>query len=206
MSLTIDHANPTLQITAENGYIIENEVLHKIGKTTGWTYGAVEDACADYEFDGWVRQCSDRVDYSRGPGDSGSPVFSLRSDGTVALRGIHFGYVIPPYGDALMSNIHRVEMDLGGLTVFDSGTPNVSIFGPTEVPSGTYCRWDASVTGGIPPYSYEWFGLLSGSNPTVEGFVTSSDGLSVTVTDHLGRSRTASISVTVVEGNGGIIC
>lgn len=148
--LTVDHTNPTFQIVGQSGVIIENVTLHKVGRTTGWTYGGVEDTCSDYSIDGWIRLCSDRVDYSTDHGDSGAPVFSLNADGTVILRGISFGYQGWPYSDALMSNIGQVQKDLGGLLTYDPGPPSVSIIGPTEVLAGAFCRWSVLLHDGMP--------------------------------------------------------
>jgi hypothetical protein len=121
-TLIINDANPTLLITGESGHIIENEYLHKIGQTTGWTYGPVEDTCTDFygNNDLWIL-CSDRVDYSSDGGDSGAPVFFKKADGTVVLKGIHFAETAgwtDTYNDAMMSNIGQIERDLGPLTVF----------------------------------------------------------------------------------------
>jgi hypothetical protein len=204
--LTIDHSNPTFQITGQYAGIIENEVLHKVGRTTGWTYGGVEDTCTDYTIDGWVRLCSDRVDYSIKPGDSGSPVFTVKSDGTVALRGISFGYEGWPYSDALMSNIKRVELDLGALRSYDPGPPTVTIYGPSEVQAGAICRWEAWPGAGIPPYTYQWSGPFSGNAAVVEGSLQSSAWLQVVITDFLGRTGHDTYFVDVEGVSDGEYC
>ncbi len=212
---TIDHANPVFQITARTGSVVENEILHKIGRSTGWTQGKVEDRCADYEMNGdlvgapnWVIRCADRVDYTSQGGDSGGPVFSIKPDGSVDLRGINFGHTNVWHGlseDGLMSALYRIEMDLGGLTVFDPGPPAVTITGPTVVPHGVYCSWTATVTG-ISPFTYQWSGMFSGSGPSVDGFVSSSGWLAVVVTDRLGRQGNNAIDVLVEGDPGPLIC
>lgn len=157
--LTINLNNPTFTIREASGYLFEDQTVHKVGQTTGWTYGAVEDVCADYEVDGWVRQCSDRVDFSVQPGDSGSPVFSVNPDGTITLRGIVWGWVGWPYSDGLMSNFGRIEMDLESLVVAELRArivgPNMTS-GPITVPTNATCMWSADVDGGMPPFSYQW--------------------------------------------------
>ncbi|MGH7927728.1 MAG: hypothetical protein ACREQV_08025 [Candidatus Binatia bacterium] len=158
-SLTIEHANPTLTITSRNNDNFENETLHKIGQTTGWSYGDVEDTCDDVQFkdqDGIVRQCSDRVDYASNGGDSGAPVFYLKADGTAELRGVHFGRVGGLYEDGMMSDLGRIEMDLGPLTVIQTGTVSAEIMGPGSVPPNAFCEWSVDVEPGDPPYQYEW--------------------------------------------------
>jgi hypothetical protein len=201
-SITVDPANPTLQITGHNGFIIEGEYLDKIGQTSGWTTGKVEDRCGDAMDGGWVKLCSDRVDMSIKDGDSGAPVFSLNGDGTITLRGIAFGYVDLTYNDALMSNLNQIEKDLGGLTVFDPGAPVVSIAGPTEIPAGAVCMWDAMHSRGVPPFTYQWSGIISGNTAVLEGSSQTSGWLQVTVTDFFGRQAHATTYVTVGSPQG----
>jgi hypothetical protein len=100
-----------------------------------------------------------------------------------------------------MSNINRIEMDLGGLTVCDPGTPTVSIAGPDTVPSGAICYWSAVTQNGIPPYGYQWSGILSGSGPTVSNAVYSPGWLNIQLTDGPGRQSTNSMYISV-EGEG----
>ena len=72
-SRTIDQDNPIIRIASQDGRIVDNEQLHKIGIATGWTYGNVEDTCSDVEIDDSdiVIRCTDRVDFSVKLGDSG---------------------------------------------------------------------------------------------------------------------------------------
>lgn len=94
-AIIIDHTNPTFTISGRLNFVWENEILDKVGRTTGWTYGAVEDTCTDFSSgrEGepkWKKLCSDRVDFAINDGDSGSPVFYWKPDGTAELRGIVF--------------------------------------------------------------------------------------------------------------------
>ena len=177
-----------------------NEILQKIGRTTGWTYGAVEDTCEDYLINGIVRRCSDRVDYSSGAGDSGSPVFKL-VNGFAHLRGIHFGHIGFPFNDGLMSNLGQVETDLGELVVCDPGPPVVTITGPTSVKAGLLCTWTASISVGIEPFTYSWSGLFSGRTESIEKLTVSSGWLNVSVTDWKSRTSETSVCITV-DSNG----
>ena len=169
-------------------------------RTTGWTYGAVEDTCEDYLVNGIVRRCSDRVDYSSDEGDSGSPVFKLVS-GSAHLRGIHFGYIGWPFSDGLMSNLGQVETDQGELVVYDPGPPVVTITGPTSVKTGLLCTWTASISAGIEPFTYSWSGLFSGSTESIEKVTVSSGWLNVSVTDWKSRTSQTSVYITV-DSNG----
>ena len=69
-------------------------MVHKVGRTTGWTSGKVFRNC----FTPLVRnlnkvremKCADIADLSSMSGDSGSQVFSVGADGRVTLRGVLF--------------------------------------------------------------------------------------------------------------------
>lgn len=130
----------------------------------------------------------------------------MKPDGTVVLRGIHWGRIAFVYNDALMSNISRVEMDLGSLTVFDPGPPSASIDGPSEVPPESMCYWTVFPNGGIRPYDYQWSGVLTGSSYTVSGTINGSGWLNVLVTDGLNRQSSTSLYVTVAGEPGGDEC
>jgi hypothetical protein len=201
-ALTIDHSSPTLQITGRKNYNVWGETLHKIGSTTGWTYGVIESTCADWQLPpvvGWRRLCSDRVDYQSEGGDSGSPVFVLKADGTVELRGIHFGSIPWPYTDGVMSPLGQIEKDLGPLTVYDPGPPQVSIGGPVLLAPNLLCTWTADIVKGIPPFVIEWSGLFSGDGPEIQGVATSGD-LYVMVRDADGRQVSTMVGITVGPG------
>lgn len=211
-SLVIDSSEPTLLISGRNDNVFENETLNKIGQTSGWTRGNVEDTCDDFPSGpegepSWVKQCSDRVDLNVDLGDSGSPVFSVLPDGTVELRGIVHSEqeCCLGYHDAWMSDLNQIEKDLGNLIVHDPGPPGVTILGPTEVTPDVWCTWYTSRSDGVPPYTYQWWGMFSGSGPSIDGFVGSSGGeLFVKVTDGFGREATDAIEI-VVEGEPGPI-
>jgi hypothetical protein len=78
------------------------------------------------------------------------------------MVGVNFGKNGDNYG--IFSPIGSIEQDFGGsLGVFDPGNPppdpiQVNIQGPFEIPTWAAedCAWDANVTGGVGPYSYEW--------------------------------------------------
>lgn len=205
--LTIDTTNPSLSVVGERAHTIENETLEKIGRTTGWTAGGVEDTCTDYELDGWVRSCSDRVDYSSQDGDSGAPVFSLTL-GNAEIRGIHWGWQGFPYSDALMSDMHQIELDLGNLVVFEPNT-DANIIGPNEVPKSAVCDWEGDALG-RPPFDYEW---RRDGNPvaTTKDYFTTDTGtsdfqLSFRVIDARSDTVTDYLNVTIDPSDPGIVC
>lgn len=196
-ALTIDHANPTFTISARYPDVFENEPLDKVGRTTGWSYGAVEDTCTDYEIDGWVRQCSDRVDFAVQGGDSGSPVFYWKTDGTAELRGVVFGWQGWPYNDALISDLRQVERDLGPLSVHPV---RGVIVGPPLVPSYTSQTWTANVTGGKAPFTYGWYrdGALVSTSTSYTGNTGGNDfQLQLNVADALGGTSSDVLDVMI---------
>lgn len=186
--LTIDHANPTFTISSSNFNVFQEEWLEKVGKTTGWSHGKVEDTCNDYISEGSMRLCSHRVDFAVQDGDSGSPVFYLRSDGTADLRGIVFGWQKWPYSDGLMSGLGQIVSDLGPLRVH---IVQAHISGPTSVPPGQTRTWTGSAFGGKPPFTYAWYraGALVSTSSSYTGTVgpyQSSFELRLDISDALG--------------------
>lgn len=116
-SLTI---NGSYQITGEattNATV--GQTLNKVGRTTGWTQGAVTNSNVNVAVSGSkiVLIGQDIVAAGSGGGDSGSPVFSIDSNNQVTLYGILWG------GNSAGTNfvyspIYRVEQDLGLLTTY----------------------------------------------------------------------------------------
>lgn len=200
-NVTVDDTYPTILIVSRRDYNIENETLDKIGRSTGWTYGAVEDTCHDYKTSGWIKLCSDRVDYSSEDGDSGSPVFSYNGGvgGSAELRGIHWGWwdCFLCGKDGLMSDLYQIEQDLGGLVVYDPGPPSVSIDGPLEVRTNLLCTWTALITGGIPPFTYTWTGIFTGDSQSIDRVATTSGWLYVDIVDWKGRTSSSMEYITV---------
>jgi len=117
---------------------------------------------------------------------------------TYGCEVFHIGHIL---SDGYISNLNQIGIDLGQLTYYDRGAPTVAIQGPTQVPGmGIQCSWQSQViSGGIPPYTYSWSGLLSGSGGAVSGPIYSSGTLYLTVTDFWGRQGSSSLGVTVVQ-------
>jgi hypothetical protein len=112
-SLTI---TGNFSITAEGGASV-GQTVHKIGRTTGWTRGAVTNTCVNVNVSGTnvTQLCQTLVSAGVGAGDSGSPVFRRQgTTGNVTLVGILWGgsgtslYVFSP--------ISNIEAELGALT------------------------------------------------------------------------------------------
>lgn len=149
------------------------QLVHMVGRTSGHQAGLVQGMCEDIlGSDGIWRLCSGRADYVSGAGDSGAPVFT---DGTwyggmVIARGVHWGSQTATVKFFSLHSLWDSELreDFGG--TFDVTAPpppfTLSINGPSVVsPMAIACTWLAAASGGTPPYhSYQWSGVLSGTN------------------------------------------
>jgi len=196
---SINQDNPLIRIAATS-ITLDNQVVDKIGRTTGWTYGSVRETCTDIElpdFDVWIT-CSDKLDLLSRVGDSGSPVFRYRwkdNDSVAYLAGIMWGGPSTNNDETWMSSLDQIERDLGELVVADWGGPWVnSIEGPRYPPSRVACTWRAHAGGGAGPLRYEWSGALSGTGNPIRG-IAGSGWLKVKVTDLRGQSARDSIRI-----------
>ena len=78
-------------------------------------------------------------------------------------------------------------------------TPPLSAYisGDDEVGPYEDCSWQAFASGGTPPYSYSWWGGLSGSTQTIDGALSQSSYLYVAVTDAASQADTTQMFVEV---------
>ena len=109
----------TFTITSEDcnttgGCLATGTVVNKIGRTTGWTSGAITNTCVNTGVSGSriVQLCQTFVTAGVGSGDSGSGVF--QGTGNVKLVGILWGgsgssFVFSPFGN--------IQRELGTLVV-----------------------------------------------------------------------------------------
>ena len=105
----------TFHVTADGSAIV-GDVVNKIGRTTGWTQGAVIATCVTKGVSGSniVQLCQTFVNAGVGGGDSGSDVFA-QTGGSATLLGILWG------GNSsgtqfVYSPISNIEQELGPLT------------------------------------------------------------------------------------------
>jgi hypothetical protein len=75
----------------------------------------------------------------------------------------------------------------------------VSISGPGVLELGQFGSWTAHPGGGVGGYTYQWYGLLSGTNQSIQGAPSASGTLYVKVTSG-GQTKIASRSITVTTG------
>jgi hypothetical protein len=142
-SLTVSGSSPVLTIVGETSSLIAGGELHKIGRTTGWTYGRVSGTDLNLNVDKTditlLHQC--RVNRIAGQtqamcdnGDSGAPVFVWNGQ-TVILAGIVWGGPTDGSGSYFsFSPMNQIEKELGSLKTYQSSGQ-----WPKKCPSGQKC-------------------------------------------------------------------
>ncbi len=118
--LQIDDANPFFQITGTYDYPLMNETMHKVGITTGWTYGNIYKTCADITYGNTSPKkryvCQDWASLFGQPGDSGAPVFLYYGGSTAIFMGIITGR--SGSNGTIFGNVAQLRKDLGAFQVF----------------------------------------------------------------------------------------
>ncbi len=129
-TVVINAGQPYWMIAGETPFAYVNEVLNKVGRTTGWTRGVVTETCVNKPAGGvnQVYLCQDVFSGGTSEGDSGGPVFGLYgNDSHVNLYGI---VSAGSRTHTVFSSINNIELDLGLLTTYDC---------TWEHPSYPYC-------------------------------------------------------------------
>jgi hypothetical protein len=124
----ISTTNPHFSITDEDWYPIEGEVVEKMGRTTGWTWGGVRGeqpgdtinyTCASISRrrinqPDIIYLCQTYVNSFAQHGDSGAPVFSRVGGNEVYSMGILLGGATDAYGPYwIFSPLSGIYRDLG---------------------------------------------------------------------------------------------
>lgn len=127
----IDHANTSFRIVSDTPGPLMGSSAHKVGITSGWTQGNVNELCLDVNDPASNRTflCQVRAEYSSGPGDSGGPVFKILDTplpGDVEIFGVTFATLILPgsgqvYG--IFSQIGDIQNELGPSSVWNNCDP-----------------------------------------------------------------------------------
>jgi hypothetical protein len=107
----------SFSITAEGSPAV-GQTANKVGRTTGWSSGAITNTCVHVNVSGTniTQLCQSIVSADVGPGDSGSPVFRRTGSGSnVTLLGILWG---GGTGVFVFSPISNIESELGALRTF----------------------------------------------------------------------------------------
>ena len=110
-----------LAITGRAAFPFQGETVHKVGRTTGWTYGPVSATCRDINVSGSdvTLFCQSLVRSGVGGGDSGSPVFYSLAGNKARLVGILWGGGIDQQGSTTFafSPLENIEEELGPLKI-----------------------------------------------------------------------------------------
>jgi hypothetical protein len=114
------NADGMVRITKTNSDLIVGDIITKVGRTSGRTTGVVTSTCVSTNSPtlNFTHLCQYMAAMNGGPGDSGSPVFSIKAPkltgglATATLHGILWGGT----GEQIaFSPINAVEADLGSL-------------------------------------------------------------------------------------------
>ncbi|MFY9823862.1 MAG: hypothetical protein WAM82_20955 [Thermoanaerobaculia bacterium] len=118
--LTLKTPTARLTIKGRTSSPLVGDVVHKIGRTTGWTYGPVIGTCVDVNEDVDITLlCQSVVQIGGGPGDSGAPVFVPLSGNNARLVGLLWGGGDDPNLGVVgvFSPLENIETDLGPLKI-----------------------------------------------------------------------------------------
>lgn len=116
-----DRPGRNLTITGEftitaDGEAVQGQTVNKVGRTTGWSQGAVTNVCVNTNVSGsnFTDLCQDFVSATVGSGDSGSPVFAITSGTSVTLLGILWGG--SGSSSFVFSPLSNIRAELGNIT------------------------------------------------------------------------------------------
>ncbi|HWB39997.1 MAG TPA: hypothetical protein VG500_02000 [Gemmatimonadales bacterium] len=117
-SLKIKNNNPRWTVVGEFGFPFLNEIAHKVGRTSGHTFGPVIFTCVDTGVSGTdiVQICQDFVLAGVFGGDSGSPVFEQVGPDEIVLVGVLWGGgTVDGAPVFIFSSMENIELELGPL-------------------------------------------------------------------------------------------
>ena len=156
-TLAVDQNWPWIFVSStEYGHPV-GTIVDKVGRTTGWTYGTIQNSCVDTRVsphDGrpeYAVRCAIKTYTWAGPGDSGSPFFIWDGQDSAELMGFDFAGEAQGQGTVnYYAGYRALEADLG---ILDRG-----ILKTTS---------DASVTPLVftsDPDGLRWSGWRGGGN------------------------------------------
>ncbi len=123
---------------------------------------------------------------------------------SIALKDEDGNSVTPTWTDVVASGLSpECNFDVASTSStvdFDHyGSLSALISGSDEVAPEEDCAWQAWPGGGIAPYSYDWWGALTGSSQTMYGSLSQSSYLWVEITDATSAVDTAQVFIDVDE-------
>lgn len=101
-SLQLNHGSAGMKVDGLDAHPVSGQMIDKVGRTTGWTYGFVNRTCyptfvsngsgGRVKVNGKpvIMRCQYGADYTSSGGDSGSPVFDWHGD-SVTIWGLNWG-------------------------------------------------------------------------------------------------------------------
>ncbi len=119
-SVVMKPANARLTVGGKGPSPLQGDVLHKVGRTTGWTYGEVVGTCVQVNLSetDLTYSCQTVVAAGAGNGDSGSPVFTWNGGSTALLQGVLWGGgQVEDVDVYVFSPLPSIEQELGALRI-----------------------------------------------------------------------------------------
>ncbi len=212
-SRVIDHSQPKYFVTGGWWWPQQGQGVRMIGQTSGQQTGDITNTCVLVpESSNWFT-CQYLADYESRGGDSGAPILILAADSShVEIAGTHKGETTTSL--AVFSPWQGIQGDFGFIEteydpVVDPPPPftlTVTIEGPSQVKPNELCTWYSTVSGGTPPYQYQWYRPPASPIPGATGpevtlnTGTSNFQLRLVVLDPPSGSGADTVSVTVTAG------
>lgn len=103
-------------------------------------------------------------------------------------------YSWDPYKDRLIYNGSNIAFGAMRKVYYNPDPLNASIVGPSSAPSNVIYNWTAYGSGGVPPYSYQWYYSFSSPSST-----TNALGSTRTVSASLKKGRNLYLKVIVTD-------
>jgi len=113
--LTVSQTEPPYSVAGETSVAVGDKI-YKIGKTTGWTGGFIDQTCVTVNKNDRFHKflCQHVSDINSTAGDSGAPIYMWTSGDNVLLVGLLWGRY-EPYDHSYLSPMRMIEEDLGAL-------------------------------------------------------------------------------------------
>jgi hypothetical protein len=150
-SRAIDTSRPYFlvdAVDADQGFV--GQYVHKIGATTGWTWGQIVNTCEDHSGDFWnIVECAYESSMYIQDGDSGAPVFTPYGDGygqntdLVKLVGIVKAKIEGPPFRSIFSKWSGVVTDLGSIDPIRAATLSTPSISGSIVTTSPNVTWSA---------------------------------------------------------------
>ena len=148
--LSLDPDHPYFEVAGIRRPVF-GEVVHKVGRSSGWTSGKIRGTCVAQVFIGDPAQsvCSaDWFSMHIMAGDSGSPVFAIEADGRVSILNIVSGYSIGHrFEPAFVVMFHSQVIDEVRVTPNDYDADDDGLIEVWNLAQLNAIRWDPDGDG-----------------------------------------------------------